>query len=446
MVKARSAGRRHGPMRWLGVCALVVALASCSGISGESAEPPAASGPSPSEGFVQVRPSGNRTEPPTDIAYRDYGGQGRPIVLLTGLGDTAGVFDQLGPLLRDQGHRVVALTRRGYGASSKPGTGYDLATRTQDDAAAITALRLDRPVVVGHSIAGDELIGLATEHPERIAGIVSLDAMLDRSGGGEFEAAQACGGALLESGPAAPAPDPKDPYGSMQAYLRGAVRVPPGQWDRQRTRPVVLDRRRTRRHRRSRGSPPDPGWGDRAPARVRGDGRPRAGDLLDEHGRVGVPVAERRGPRVWPVSTGDPMQPAECRSAQHQRRAAGTPANRGRRSRSGTARTTTCTCNGRIGRLLRSAIGSPPRSDSPTASSVCAKRGARLSAASAAATPAGADGGRTRLRTTACACSRSGGTTEHHLRMASTRQVRSPSTQCGWPPHWCRGSMVARMV
>ncbi len=78
-------------MQWLGLCALVVALASCSGVSEESAAPSSAAiGPSPSEGFVQVRPSGNRTKPPTDIAYRDYGGQGRPIVLLTGLGDTAG--------------------------------------------------------------------------------------------------------------------------------------------------------------------------------------------------------------------------------------------------------------------------------------------------------------------------------------------------------------------
>lgn len=216
-------------MQWLGLCALVVALASCSGVSEESAAPSSAAiGPSPSEGFVQVRPSGNRTEPPTDIAYRDYGGQGRPIVLLTGLGDTAGVFDQLGPLLRDQGHRVVALTRRGYGASSKPGTGYDLATRTQDDAAAIKALRLDRPVVVGHSIASDELIGLATEHPERIAGVVSLDSMLDRSGSSEFEAAQACGGALMESGLAAPPPDPEDPYGSMQAFYEALYGFPLG--------------------------------------------------------------------------------------------------------------------------------------------------------------------------------------------------------------------------
>ena len=228
MVKARSAGRRQAPIRWLGVCALVVTLAACSGNSGESAEPPAASGPSPSEGFVQVGPSGNPTQPPTTVAYRDYGGEGPPIVLLTGLGDTAGVFDQLGPLLRDQGHRVVALTRRGYGASSKPGTGYDLATRTKDDAAAIKALRLDRPVVVGHSIASDELIGLATEDPERIAGVVSLDAMLDRSGGGEFEAAQACGGALMESGPAAPAIDPEDPYGSLQAYYEALYGFPLG--------------------------------------------------------------------------------------------------------------------------------------------------------------------------------------------------------------------------
>jgi pimeloyl-ACP methyl ester carboxylesterase len=40
----------------------------------------------------------------------------------------------------------------------------------------ITILGLDRPVVIGHSIAGQELSYLATEHPDRIAGLVYLDA------------------------------------------------------------------------------------------------------------------------------------------------------------------------------------------------------------------------------------------------------------------------------
>jgi pimeloyl-ACP methyl ester carboxylesterase len=49
----------------------------------------------------------------------DWGGSGRPIVFLTGSGHSAHVFDELAPKLTDA-HHVYGITRRGYGASSKP--------------------------------------------------------------------------------------------------------------------------------------------------------------------------------------------------------------------------------------------------------------------------------------------------------------------------------------
>jgi non-heme chloroperoxidase len=42
--------------------------------------------------------------------------------------------------------------------------------------AVIDALKLNRPVVVGHSIAGAELSSVANRHPDRVAGLVYLDA------------------------------------------------------------------------------------------------------------------------------------------------------------------------------------------------------------------------------------------------------------------------------
>src|SRR6187549_3864243 len=47
----------------------------------------------------------------------DFGGSGRPLVLLAGLGNTAHTFDRFAPKLADQFH-VYAITRRGHGASS----------------------------------------------------------------------------------------------------------------------------------------------------------------------------------------------------------------------------------------------------------------------------------------------------------------------------------------
>jgi pimeloyl-ACP methyl ester carboxylesterase len=69
----------------------------------------------------------------------DWGGAGRPIVLLAGLGNTAHVFDDFAPKLAS-GYHVYGITRRGFGASSVLAAGYD-AYRLGDDVIAV----LSRP-------------------------------------------------------------------------------------------------------------------------------------------------------------------------------------------------------------------------------------------------------------------------------------------------------------
>jgi non-heme chloroperoxidase len=105
----------------------------------------------------------------------DWGGSGRPLVLLAGLGNTAHVFDEFAPKLTPEYH-VYGITRRGYGASSAPASGYSADRRGDDVLDVLDTLKIDRPVLVGHSIAGDELSSVGTRHPERVAGLVYLDA------------------------------------------------------------------------------------------------------------------------------------------------------------------------------------------------------------------------------------------------------------------------------
>jgi non-heme chloroperoxidase len=105
----------------------------------------------------------------------DWGGSGRPLVLLAGLGNTAHVFDDFAPKLTSE-YRVYGITRRGFGASSIPASGYSADRLGDDVLAVLDALKLDRPVLVGHSIAGEELSSIATRHPERVAGLIYLDA------------------------------------------------------------------------------------------------------------------------------------------------------------------------------------------------------------------------------------------------------------------------------
>jgi pimeloyl-ACP methyl ester carboxylesterase len=105
----------------------------------------------------------------------DWGGSGRPVVLLAGNTQTAHSFDQFAPSLAAFYH-VYGITRRGFGASSHPATGY-LAERLADDVLAVVdSLRLERPVLAGHSLAGQELSSIGERHPERVAGLVYLDA------------------------------------------------------------------------------------------------------------------------------------------------------------------------------------------------------------------------------------------------------------------------------
>src|SRR5580693_4168672 len=108
----------------------------------------------------------------------DWGGSGRPLVFVAGLGNDAHVFDKFAPKFTAQ-HHVYGITRRGFGASSKPApaNGNYAADRLGDDVLAVMqALRIERPVLVGHSLAGEELSSIGSRFPNKVSGLIYLDA------------------------------------------------------------------------------------------------------------------------------------------------------------------------------------------------------------------------------------------------------------------------------
>jgi pimeloyl-ACP methyl ester carboxylesterase len=105
----------------------------------------------------------------------DFGGSGKPLVLLTGLGNTAHVFDKFAPKFT-AAHHVYAITRRGFGESSMPPDGYNADRLADDVLAVLDALKLDHPALAGHSIGGEELSSIASRHPKRVSGLIYLDA------------------------------------------------------------------------------------------------------------------------------------------------------------------------------------------------------------------------------------------------------------------------------
>ncbi len=129
---------------------------------------PALRAPEPRVTFVAV-------EKDVSLEVLDWGGSGVPVVLLAGRGQTAHSFETFAPSLASFYH-VYGITRRGYGASSKPATGY-LADRLADDVLAVVdSLRLVKPVLAGHSLAGQELSSIGSRHSDKVAALIYLDA------------------------------------------------------------------------------------------------------------------------------------------------------------------------------------------------------------------------------------------------------------------------------
>lgn len=149
--------------------ALVLVLTACS------AQPSVWRDSSPhTQGWVTV-PGGVRLE------VLDWGGNGPPLVFLAGLENTAHVFDDFAPKFTKDFH-VYGITRRGWGASSRPAAGqnnYTIPVLVEDVHAVLDTLHLAKVDLVGHSIAGQELSWLAANYPDRIDRLVYLDAAFD---------------------------------------------------------------------------------------------------------------------------------------------------------------------------------------------------------------------------------------------------------------------------
>jgi pimeloyl-ACP methyl ester carboxylesterase len=124
--------------------------------------------------LVQMIP----VEKGVSLEVLDWGGTGRPLILLTGLGDNAHIFDEFAPKLTARYH-VYGISRRGRGASSKPepnDTNYSASRLGEDVLAVIDGLHLNKPVLIGHSIAGEELSFIGSNQPQKVSGLIYLEA------------------------------------------------------------------------------------------------------------------------------------------------------------------------------------------------------------------------------------------------------------------------------
>jgi pimeloyl-ACP methyl ester carboxylesterase len=107
------------------------------------------------------------------LAAADWGGSGRDVLLLHGGGGNLAGWIELVELLRDD-FRLAAFDHRAHGASEVGPPPYAYDDVRYDTDAAIRALGLEEPLLVGHSLGAALALRHAAEHGG-VAGVVALD-------------------------------------------------------------------------------------------------------------------------------------------------------------------------------------------------------------------------------------------------------------------------------
>jgi pimeloyl-ACP methyl ester carboxylesterase len=122
----------------------------------------------PSSRFVEGEPR---------LHYLEWNPQGAgTMILLHGSSANAWWWQAAVEVMRPAGMRIIALDLRGHGDSDwvRP-PAYAPADYAEDLVRAITALRLEQPVVIGHSMGGIAALAFAARHGELARAAVAVD-------------------------------------------------------------------------------------------------------------------------------------------------------------------------------------------------------------------------------------------------------------------------------
>lgn len=108
-------------------------------------------------------------------------GQGRPIVMIHGLGGT--LHHMRRPLMEElaktmaagEEYRLIALDRPGSGYSTRPrACNGSLSEQARFIAGFIDTLGLERPLLVGHSLGGAVALATALDYPDKLSGLALI--------------------------------------------------------------------------------------------------------------------------------------------------------------------------------------------------------------------------------------------------------------------------------
>ncbi|WP_116952009.1 alpha/beta fold hydrolase [Jiangella endophytica] len=125
--------------------------------------------------------AGTENSTPVELYYEDQGA-GQPVVLIHGYPLNGHSWERQTRELIASGYRVITYDRRGFGRSSKVGTGYDYDTFAADLNTVLETLDLRDVILVGFSMGTGELARYVSryghERVARLAFLASLEPFL----------------------------------------------------------------------------------------------------------------------------------------------------------------------------------------------------------------------------------------------------------------------------
>lgn len=120
-----------------------------------------------------------------ELYYEDQG-SGQPVVLIHGYPLDGASWERQTRELLAAGHRVITYDRRGFGGSSKVGSGYDYDTFASDLNTVMSTLELQDAILVGFSMGTGELaryVGTyGADRVAKLAFLASLEPFLVQTG------------------------------------------------------------------------------------------------------------------------------------------------------------------------------------------------------------------------------------------------------------------------
>ncbi len=99
----------------------------------------------------------------TKLYCKDWG-EGRPVVLIHGWPLNSDSWEYQAVRLAENGYRVIAYDRRGFGRSVQTWDGYDYNTLADDLASVMTQLDLKDAAIIGFSMGGGEVSRYMSRH------------------------------------------------------------------------------------------------------------------------------------------------------------------------------------------------------------------------------------------------------------------------------------------